>query len=172
MKTDTDDEFDFLNTDSLDELLGGESRPKPVVKITPVAPVADLTDTDPSLKDDLNAAREGLRAQQEIMMQLATQLAPEVMMAEHPKMIEAFTKLMGQMTINSKALIEIHKATKGAKTAPSVTHTTNQQINAEKVFIGTPSELMDKLGTRQDQQEKEIEGQVIDYDPEADRAAE
>lgn len=167
-----DDEFDFLKTDDLDELLGGESRPKPVVKVTPIAPVSDLADTDPSLKDDLNAAREGLRAQQEIMMQLATQLAPEVLMAEHPKMIEAFTKLMGQMTINAKALVEVHRSTKAAKSVPSVTHQTNQQINAEKVFIGTPSDLMTKLGTRQDQQEKEIEGQVVDYDPEADRATE
>ncbi|MNO00053.1 hypothetical protein D3C81_2198500 [compost metagenome] len=48
---------------------------------------------------------------------------------------------------------------------------TNQQINAEKVFIGTHSDLMDELGTRQDEQEKEIEGQRVDYDPEADRAS-
>lgn len=163
-------DFDFLKTDDLDGLLGGEAPPRPVVKVSEVAPVDDLADVDPALKDDLNASRSTLRAQQELMMQMAMNMAPEVMMAEHPKMVEAFAKLMAQMTAASKALVDVHKITKDAKTTTSVTHT--QQIKADKVFIGTSSELMDRLGTRQDQQEKEIEGQVIDYDPEKDRASE
>jgi hypothetical protein len=163
-------DFDFLKTDDLDDLLGGEAPPRPVVTVSEIAPVADLSDVDPALKDDLNASRSTLRAQQELMMQMAMNMAPEVMMAEHPKMVEAFAKLMAQMTAASKALVDVHKVTKDAKTTTSITHT--QQIKAEKVFIGTSSELMDKLGTRQDQQEREIEGQVIDYDPEKDRASE
>lgn len=162
--------LDYLETDDLDELLGGVTPPKPVVVVTPVDPVADLSDMDPALRDDLNASREALRNQQEIMMQLAMSMAPEVMMAEHPKMVEAFAKLMAQVTSSAKALVDLHKVTKDTKTTTSVTKQTNQQINAENVFIGTHSDLMDKLGTRQDQQEKEIEGGRVDYDPEADRA--
>ncbi|MNH59470.1 Terminase DNA packaging enzyme [compost metagenome] len=164
-------ELDFLATDDLDELLGGETPPKPVVVVSPVNPVLDLSDTDPALKDDLNASRTALRQQQEMMMQLATMMAPEVAMAEHPKMIEAFAKLMAQITSSAKALVDVHKVTKDTKAVPTVVKQTNQQINAEKVFIGTHSDLMDELGTRQDEQEKEIEGQRVDYDPEADRAS-
>lgn len=162
-------ELDFLHTDDLDELLGGESPPKPVVVISPVNPVLDLSDTDPALKDDLNVSRTALRQQQEIMMQLATMMAPEVAMAEHPKMVEAFTKLMAQITSSAKALVEVHKVTKDTKTT-TVVKQHNQQINAERVFIGTPGDLMDKIGTRQDQQEKDVDGQRVDYDPDADRA--
>lgn len=162
-------DLDFLHTDDLDELLGGDTPPKPVVVISPVNPVLDLSDTDPALRDDLNVSREALRNQQEIMMQLAKHMAPEVMMAEHPKMVEAFAKLMAQITSSAKALVDVHKVTKDTK-ATTVVKQHNQQINAEKVFIGTPGDLMDKLGTRQDEQEKEIEGQRVDYDPDADRA--
>ena len=162
-------DHDFLFTDDLDELLGGETPPKPVVVVSPVNPVLDLSDTDPALKDDLNVSREALRNQQEIMMQLAKHMAPEVMMSEHPKMVEAFSKLMAQITSSAKALVDVHKVTKETKTT-TVVKQHNQQINAERVFIGTPSDLMDKIGTRQDAQEKDIEGKRVDYDPEADRA--
>lgn len=163
-------ELDFLVTDDLDELLGGEAPPKPVVVVSPVNPVMDLADTDPALRDDLNVSREALRNQQELMMQLAKHMAPEVMMSEHPKMVEAFAKLMAQITSSAKALVDVHKTTKDTKSTATVIKQTNQQINAEKVFIGTPGDLMDKLGTRQDEQEKEIAGQRVDYDPDADRA--
>lgn len=162
--------LDFLQTDDLDELLGGVTPPKPVVVVSPVAPVDDLADTDPALKDDLNVSRTALRQQQELMMQLAATMAPEVMMSEHPKMVEAFAKLMAQITSSAKALVDVHKVTKDTKSAATVVKQTNQQINAEKVFIGTHGDLMDKLGTRQEQQEKDIEGERVDYDPEADRA--
>lgn len=162
--------LDFLETDDLDELLGGPTPPKPVVVVSPVAPVADLSDMDPALRDDLNVSREALRQQQELMMQIAKSMAPEVMLAEHPKMVEAFAKLMAQVTSSAKALVDVHKTTKDTKATTSVVKQTNQQINAEKVFIGTHSDLMDKIGTRQDQQEKDIEGERVDYDPEADRA--
>lgn len=163
-------ELDFLDTGDLDELLGGEAPPKPVVVVSPVAPVADLSDTDPALKDDLNVSRVALRNQQELMMQLAMHMAPEVMMSEHPKMVEAFAKLMAQITSSAKALVDVHKVTKETKSTPTVVQH-NQQINAEKVFIGTPGDLMDKIGTRQDEQEKEIKGNRVDYDPEKDRAS-
>lgn len=168
------EDFDFLETgDDLDNLLGGETRPKPVVVVTPTLPVADLSDLDPALRDDLNISRATLRAQQEIMMQIATGMAPEVMLAEHPKMVEAFAKLMAQMTAASRALVDVHKVTKDAKTVQAApVHQTNQQINADKVFIGTHSELLDQMGTRQDQQDIDIEGQVVRYDPEKDRATE
>lgn len=76
---------------------------------------------------------------------------------------------MAQITSSAKALVEVHKVTKDTKTT-TVVKQHNQQINAEKVFIGTPGELMDKIGTRQDEQEKEIDGQRVKYDPDADRA--
>lgn len=166
------EEFDFLETGDLDGLLGGETRPKPVVVISKTLPVTDLADLDPSLRDDLNTSRATLRAQQEIMMQLAVSMAPEVMMAEHPKMVEAFAKLMAQMTSASKALVDVHKVTKETKSVASVSNTTNQQINAEKVFIGTHGELLKKEGTRQDTHEKEVNTKAVTYDPEKDRATE
>jgi D-alanyl-D-alanine dipeptidase len=165
------EEFDFLETGDLDGLLGGETRPKPVVVVSKTNPVVDLADLDPSLRDDLNASRATLRAQQEIMMQLALSMAPEVMLAEHPKMVEAFAKLMAQMTSASKALVDVHKVTKDAKAVASIT-TNNQQINAEKVFIGTHGELLSKMGTRQDTHEKEVNSKAVKYDPEKNRATE
>jgi hypothetical protein len=167
------EEFDFLETGDLDGLLGGETRPKPVVVVSQTVPVADLADLDPSIRDDLNVSRATLRAQQEIMMQLAVSMAPEVMLAEHPKMVEAFAKLMAQMTSASKALVDVHKVTKDAKSVASVSTTThNQQINAEKVFIGTHGELLSKMGTRQDTHEKEVNEKAVKYDPEKNRATE
>jgi len=165
------EEFDFLETGDLDGLLGGETRPKPVVVVSKTNPIEDLADLDPSLRDDLNVSRATLRAQQEIMMQLAISMAPEVMLAEHPKMVEAFAKLMAQMTSASKALVDVHKVTKDAKSVASVT-THNQQINAEKVFIGTHGELLSKMGTRQDTHEKEVNSKAVKYDPEKNRATE
>lgn len=164
-------ELDFLHTDDLDSLLGGDAPPKPVVVISPVNPVLDLSDTDPALRDDLNVSRTALRQQQELMMQLAANMAPEVMMAEHPKMVEAFAKLMAQITASAKALVDVHKVTKDTKAVAPVVKQHNQQINAEQVFIGTHGDLMDQMGSRQDEQEREIEGQRVNYDPEADRAS-
>lgn len=163
-------ELDFLNTDSLDDLLG-DSSPKPVVTVSPVPPVEDLGDMDPTLMSDLNVSRAALRTQQELMMQLAMHMAPEVMMAEHPKMVEAFSKLMAQITSSANALVNIHKTTRETTTkAAPVVKQHNQQINAEKVFIGTHGDLMDSVGSRQDSQDLEAQTGSSNYDPEEDRA--
>lgn len=162
-------DLDFLNTDSLDDLLG-DSSPKPVVTVSPVPPVEDLGDMDPTLMSDLNVSRAALRTQQELMMQLAMHMAPEVMMAEHPKMVEAFSKLMAQITSSANALVNIHKTTRDTTKAATPIKQHNQQINAEKVFIGTHGDLMDSVGSRQDAQDKEAETGKSTYDPEEDRA--
>lgn len=165
-----DENLEFLNTDQLPGLIG-DSTPTPPLVVTESTPIKDVSTLNESLVDDLNLTRSTLRAQQEIMLQVAKEFAKTAMTAEHPKVIEALGTFMGHLTQNAKALVDMHKSAKDAA-GPGVVQQQNQQINAENVFIGTPTDLLDHFGTRQDSKKSALlEGEFNEVD-EDDRAVE
>lgn len=165
-----DENLDFLNTDQLPGLIG-DSTPTPPLVVSEATEIKDVSTLNEHLVDDLNLTRSTLRAQQEIMLQVAKEFAKTAMTAEHPKIIEALGTFMGHLTQNAKALVDMHKTAKDAA-GPGVVQQQNQQINAENVFIGTPTDMLDHFGTRQDSKKAMIEGEYVKVDEEDDRAKE
>lgn len=165
-----DENLDFLNTDQLPGLIG-ESTPTPPLVVTETTEIKDVSTINEHLVDDLNLTRATLRAQQEIMLQVAKEFAKTAMTAEHPKVIEALGTFMGHLTKNATALVDMHKSAKDAA-GPGVVQQQNQQINAENVFIGTPTDLLDHFGTRQDSKKQAIEGEYVEVEEDNDRAKE
>lgn len=157
------DDLDFLDTTNLPGITDGYISSAPSLNIASNVPITDISLINDVFLDDLNLTRGTLRAQQEIMIQVAAEFAKTAMTAEHPKVIEALGTFMGHLTSSAKALVDMHKQTKDVIGPTVIQH--NQQINAENVFVGTPNDLLNQLGTRQESRKKEaIDIEEIDSD--------
>ncbi|MGL4522752.1 MAG: terminase small subunit [Bacilli bacterium] len=108
------------------------------------------------LDEDYSNVRKMLYFQQQMLMEAATVSLEQARTADAPRVMEVFSTLMGQMTITNKELLKVHKDMKditseqvntGANSSPS---TPAANITATNVFLGTPSELMNKVGTQYD----------------------
>lgn len=105
------------------------------------------------LYDDYKFVRETIRFQRQMLMNISTIALENAKNSESPKQVDAFTKLMGEMTNSISRLMQLHKDineimnVKPAAAAGEVQGTTT--IQAETVFVGTPADLMNQVGTHQ-----------------------
>lgn len=140
--------------------------------VVPVEPLQLVsTESNPSnraldLSDDYMNVRNMLYFQQQMLMEAAKVSLESARTSEAPRTMEVFATLMGQMTTTNKELLRIHKDMKDitseqTKTDPGQSVGT-QTITAQNVFLGTPAELMSKVGSQYDSPKKK----VIDITPE------
>ena len=106
------------------------------------------------LYEDYKFVRETIRFQRQMLMNISTIALENAKNSESPKQVEAFTKLMSEMTSSISKLMQLHKDineimnVKPAAPAGS-SEGAGPTINAETVFVGTPAGLMQQMGTHQ-----------------------
>ncbi|QHJ79051.1 MAG: hypothetical protein [Caudoviricetes sp.] len=103
------------------------------------------------LYDDYKFVRETIRFQRQMLMNISTIALENAKNSESPKQVDAFTKLMTEMTNSVNRLMQLHKDINeilNVKPAAS-TEQGSTTIKADTVFVGTPSDLMQQMGTHQ-----------------------
>lgn len=124
------------------------------------------TDSNPTnrtvdLSEDYCNVRNMLYFQQQMLMEAAKVSLESARVSEAPRTMEVFATLMGQMTTTNKELLRIHKdmkdITSEQTTAGKASATPAQNITAQNVFVGTPADLMNQVGSQYDARKAEIE---------------
>ncbi|AEJ90231.1 terminase small subunit [Acinetobacter phage ZZ1] len=117
----------------------------------------ELTDVESNPQDrtiDLNEdyakVRKTLDHQQQMLFDAAKVMLETAKNADSPRHMEVFATLMGQMTTTSKEILKLHKEMKDITSENVSTQNPgdNSGVNIQnaQVFVGGPTELMDKLG--------------------------
>ena len=107
------------------------------------------------INDDYAEVRKLLHTQLQLMDKAARQGLVNMLSCDHPKMMEAFAKLMDSMGNAAEKLL---KAQKDMKELQGGSAPKGGTINAENVFIGTSADLLNEEGGAQEIGEI-IEGQ-------------
>lgn len=103
------------------------------------------------LHEDYKMVRETFRFQRQMLMNISTIALENAKNSESPKQVEAFTKLMSEMTNSVSKMMQLHKDINeilNVKPAQGPSEGT-PTIKADTVFIGTPADLMQQMGTHQ-----------------------
>lgn len=118
------------------------------------------------LTDDYSNVRKMLYFQQQMLMEAAKVSLEAARTSEAPRTMEVFATLMGQMTSTNKELLRIHKDMKDItsetttvdKSAPGTSTATavQPQITAQNVFVGTPADLMNQVGTQYEARKEKV----------------
>lgn len=104
------------------------------------------------LYDDYKFVRETIRFQRQMLMNISTIALENAKNSESPKQVEAFTKLMSEMTSSISKLMQLHKDINeilNVKPAAQSAEQGTTTIKADTVFVGTPADLMQQMGTHQ-----------------------
>lgn len=104
------------------------------------------------LYEDYKMVRETIRFQRQMLMNISTIALENAKNSESPKQVEAFTKLMSEMTNSISKMMQLHKDINeilNVKPTSSTGTTESPTIKADTVFIGTPADLMQQMGTHQ-----------------------
>lgn len=125
--------------------------------------VSHPAERNKDLETDYSIVRETLNQQNQMMMAMAKIALENAKNSESPKVVEAFVKLMGAMTDNSKEILRVHREMESItkeNTKVSAPETQQPSMNIENatVFMGTPTELMMQEGT-QTQAQSLMEGE-------------
>ncbi|WNL62934.1 terminase small subunit [Citrobacter phage Ci1] len=102
------------------------------------------------LYEDYKLVRETIRFQRQMLMNISTIALENAKNSESPKQVEAFTKLMSEMTNSMSKMMQLHKDINEITNAkPAGSSEAAPVIKADTVFVGTPADLMQQMGTHQ-----------------------
>lgn len=109
------------------------------------------------LRDDYALVREIEHKKVQILMEATMVALRNAATSDSPKHMEALAKISAQLTASSKTLLGVHKdmrditseTTRGGSSSAGVAPAANN-VGTQNVFIGTPAELMNKVGTQYD----------------------
>lgn len=105
------------------------------------------------LYEDYKFVRETIRFQRQMLMNISTIALENAKNSESPKQVEAFTKLMAEMTSSISRLMQLHKDINdimNVKPESASAPSSNTTIKADTVFVGTPADVMQQMGTQQE----------------------
>lgn len=94
---------------------------------------------------DYTRVRDNYHFQQELMKLMALRAYENAMMSDSPRAIEVFSTLMSNMANNNKEMLNVHKTMNDIRQQPKG-QTGDTTINAQSVFVGSPTELMGQVG--------------------------
>ena len=155
-----------MNDLDMNSLLSVGDLPGAMATEVAVVDPIELTTTDSNptnravdLSEDYCNVRNMLYFQQQMLMEAAKVSLESARVSEAPRTMEVFATLMGQMTTTNKELLRIHKDMKditSEQTTAGKASQPAQNITAQNVFVGTPADLMNQVGSQYDAR-KEIE---------------
>lgn len=146
-------ELDMSELLNVDDLPGLENEVAIVEPLELVARESNPTNRNVDLGEDYSNVRQMLYFQQQMLMEAAKVSLEQARGSEAPRVMEVFATLMGQMTSTNKELLRIHKDMKditSEQTKVEGAGKQTQHITATNVFVGTPNELMNQVGSQYD----------------------
>lgn len=145
-------ELDMSELLNVDNLPGLENEVAIVEPLELVARESNPTNRNVDLGEDYSNVRQMLYFQQQMLMEAAKVSLEQARGSEAPRVMEVFATLMGQMTSTNKELLRIHKDMKDITSEQTKVEAgkQTQNITATNVFVGTPADLMGKVGSQYD----------------------
>lgn len=130
-------------------------------------------DIDQDVKDDYTNVRNNVYFQQELLKRMLLKVYETATMSDNARYYEVFATMMGQMNLNNKQILDIQHDIKTLRDKTSAQGTTqpqqgSTQITAQTVFVGSPSELMGKLGGQVDAKSRNALNEKVINDDELD----
>lgn len=163
----------LLDVSSLDETLGEETEPTKIEPFVPKEVQSHPADMAKDVVDDYSSVRGTMHRQQQMMIEAANVALEFARNTESPRAFEVFSQLMDKLTQLNTGMTKFHHdildlekkrrdLEKGTKNTDSATTI----INAENVFYGTPSDMMEKEGSQSEARrvEKDITPSDADDD--------
>ena len=145
---------DYMNVSDIPGIDDGDADIT-LEKFELVPVVSDLNKRSDDIANDYGKVRQNMDFQQQMLLEAAKIALENARNGEHPKQMEVFATLMAQLTALNKGIISVHKdVTEISKPATPVGD--KPTINAENVYIGSTSDLMDKYGSQQDAQDEKV----------------
>ncbi|AKR16104.1 terminase small subunit [Citrobacter phage IME-CF2] len=159
---------ELLNIDSLP---GGVESGEDVVvyeklELKPVE--SHPADRKPDLEEDYSLARRTAHYMNQMIMDMAEIALHNAKNSESPRHVEVFTGLMNQLNSSNMGLMKIHKEMREITEEKTTTSPGEKsgggEMNIENatVFVGSPTELMQKYGSAYDPKEGFIDGEVVE----------
>lgn len=150
--------MDDLNINELIEVGDLPGTGTDIVTLEPIQleeKTSNPTNRSIDLTEDYTNVRKMLYFQQQMLMEAAKVSLEHARGSDAPRVMEVFATLMGQMTTTNKELLRVHKDMKDITSEqPLTAHAkgANPQANitATNVFVGTPADLMTKVGSQYD----------------------
>lgn len=146
-------EFDMANLLDIKGLPGVEGEEIVVYEKLELEDVQSHPDDRlKDLYDDYKYVRETIRFQRQMLMNISTIALENAKNSESPKVVEAFSKLMKELTANNEQLMKLHKEIneiQNVRPASPGEGGSQPTIKADTVFIGSPADLMQQMGTHQ-----------------------
>lgn len=163
----------LLDVSELDETLGEETDEIKLEPFKAKEVKSHPEDMSQDVVDDYSSVRGTMHRQQQMMIEAANVALEFARNTESPRAFEVFSQLMDKLTQLNTGMTKFHHdildlekkrrdMEKGSKSVDSGTTI----INAENVFYGTPSDMMEKEGSQSEARrgEKDITPTGDDYD--------
>lgn len=166
-------ELDFNQLLSLDNIPGAVEGEEVVVyeKLELVPVESHPADRKSDLETDYAQARKTVHYMNQMLMNMAEIALHNAKNSESPKHVEAFTALMGQLNQANAGFMKIHKEMREITEEKTNTSTKptgeggNMNIENATVFVGSPTELMQKVGSAYEPKQNEyIDGEIVEVE--------
>lgn len=124
-------------------------------QIVPIESSSENQDTE--LDRDYEKARRNLDALSQMSMEGVKVALENARNSDAPRQMEVFNQSVEKASSLQKDIIDIHDKFKKSKGADHKGSGGNTTVNGENVFVGTPAQLMDQLGSNAEHKRKEKE---------------
>lgn len=132
--------------DLLKETIEGIDVEEPEVNLPTIVPTVFNLDHDSDVDDDYKLVRSTLHAQLQYFNEATRHALAGLIASQHPKSVEAFAALMGQMSATAEKVMKNQKEVKRIRMTKGGAPGAPQQA----LSYGTTSDLLDELGDATD----------------------
>lgn len=147
---------DWLSLDNLPGAVEGSEEVVVYEKLELQEVPSHPSDRTEDLEKDYSTARQTAHYMNQMIMDMAEIALHNAKNSESPKHVEVFTSLMNQLNVSNMSLVKIHKEMKEITEEKTATKSNdkpespNMNIENATVFVGSPTELMQKVGSAYD----------------------
>lgn len=135
----------------------GEGIENEVIEPFEIVPLQSKADEqDNEIDRDYEKARNNLDAISQMAMEGLKVSLENARNSDAPRQMEVFNQSVEKASKLQEAFLELHNKYKKSKGVESKGGG-NTTVNGENVFVGTPSQLMDQLGSNAEHKRKEKE---------------
>lgn len=152
-------EFNINKATSLLDFLDNDGDIKnEVIEPFAIVPIDSNSDNqDTELDRDYEKARKNLDALSQMAMEGAKTALENARNSDAPRQMEVFNQSLEKASGLQKDIIDIHEKFKKSKGLDKPKSGGNTSVQAQNVFVGTPTQLMEQLGSNAEVRRKEKE---------------